>query len=57
MRTIIKRTVTGRTPVESASRKTSLVLAAIALVMALLLVLRHRRRARVAAPPAFDLPA
>jgi membrane protein DedA with SNARE-associated domain len=43
--------------VESASRRTSLVLAAIAAVAALVLVVRHRRRARMAARPAFDLPA
>jgi membrane protein DedA with SNARE-associated domain len=36
--------------VESASRRTSLVLAAVAAIVGVLLVLRHRRRARSAAP-------
>lgn len=42
--------------VESASRETSLVLAVVAAVMAVLLVLRHRRRGRIATQPVPHLP-
>jgi membrane protein DedA with SNARE-associated domain len=40
--------------VESASRRTSLVLAAVAAVVGLLFLLRHRRRSRDAVRPAFQ---
>ena len=43
--------------VESASRRTSLVLLAVAGVVAMLLVLRHRRRTRMTTPPVLHLSA
>jgi membrane protein DedA with SNARE-associated domain len=43
--------------VESASRRTSLVLAAVAAVAAVFLVLRQRRRARIATQRGLQLPA